>query len=153
MAETESSQVLAVASAGRVCAIPISNVVETMRALPIAPVAGAPSALLGLAVIRGEPTPVLDLGALLASARTEVRRLVTLEVDGRAVALGVEEVLGVRRVDTARFGDMPPLLRGADSELIASIGSSDQQLLVVLHAARLVPDAVWTSLQAGVERA
>lgn len=142
------TQVLAVAAAGRICAVPIAHVLETMRALPIAKVAGVPPFVLGLSVIRGEPTPVVDLGVLLEGNATEPKRLVTLELDGRCVALAVENVVGVRTLADTQLGELPPLLRGADARLVDSIGTSDQQLLVVLHAARLIPDDVWSSLHA-----
>lgn len=144
-----AESVLAVSAADRICVIPIAHVVETMRPLPIAPVLGVPAAVLGLAVIRGEPTPVVDLAALLAPGATRGvgNRMVTLALDGRCVALAVERVIGVRTLDTTHFCELPPLLRGADNVAVESIGSADQQLMVVLQAARLVPDAVWTSLQ------
>ncbi len=115
---------------------------ETLRALPIAPVAGEPPFLLCLAVIRGEPTPVGELAKLLASDHTKVdrTRLATLEPADRRVAFAVEQVIGVRKLDAQELNKLYPLLKSADLQLIESISSSDQQLLVVLHAARLIPE-------------
>lgn len=120
--------------------------VETLRPLAIEPVAGAPAFVRGLSVIRGAPTPVVDLGALLEGgpARASSGRLVTLKVGARQVALGVDEVVGLKSVDPAQLEQLPPLLR--DAALIEAIGARDGQLLVVLRAARLVPDEVWASL-------
>jgi purine-binding chemotaxis protein CheW len=44
--------------------------------------------------------------------------------------------------------DIPPLLREAGSEQMAVIGALDTQLLLVLEAARLVPEPVWSAIKA-----
>jgi chemotaxis signal transduction protein len=43
---------------------------------------------------------------------------------------------------------LPPILRDVAADLIEAIGTRDAQLLVVLRAARIVPDEVWTTLAA-----
>ena len=65
---------LLVRAAGRLCAVPIAHVVEVMRALPVEPIPGAPSFVPGLAIIRGAPMPVVDLG-LLTGGRSASGRL------------------------------------------------------------------------------
>ena len=62
---TEVSPVLVVMVGARACAFPLHHVAETMRPLPIKRVAGTPSFVCGVSVIRGTPTPVVDLKALL----------------------------------------------------------------------------------------
>ena len=62
---TEVSPVLVVMVGSRACAFPLHHVAETMRPLPIKPVAGTPGFVCGVSVIRGTPTPVVDLNALL----------------------------------------------------------------------------------------
>jgi purine-binding chemotaxis protein CheW len=145
---TELAEMLLVSAGGHACAIPVQHVRETMRALPIAAVADVPPFVLGLAVIRGKPTPVIDLNALVANeaARPTHQRFVTLALDGRSVALAVDHITGVRRVDTAQLGALPPLLQGANTERVASIGAADAHVLMVLNSARLVPEAVWSTL-------
>ncbi|HZE91839.1 MAG TPA: chemotaxis protein CheW, partial [Rhizobacter sp.] len=63
---------------GRLCALPLSHVVETMRPLPTETIAGAPDFVCGLAVIRGAPVPVVDLARLLGATDTQARRFVTV---------------------------------------------------------------------------
>ena len=62
---TEVSPVLVVMVGSRACAFPLHHVAETMRPLPIKRVAGTPGFVCGVSVIRGTPTPVVDLKALL----------------------------------------------------------------------------------------
>ena len=61
----ETSPVLVVLVGARACAFPLRHVAETLRPLPIKPVAGTPGFVRGVSVIRGTPTPVVDLKALL----------------------------------------------------------------------------------------
>ncbi len=130
----------------RLCAFPTETVVETMRPAALEPVADVPRFVRGIAVIRGVAVPVLDAAALLGVPRSEAARFVTLRVDGRHVALAVDEVLGVRK-DTGSLQELPPLLRDADQDAISAIGVLDESLLLVLRIARLVPDAVWAALE------
>ena len=133
----------------RLCAFPLRHLVEIMRPLPITRLSGTADFVLGLSVIRGVPTPVVDLGGLLFGAEpAEPARFVTLRLgEGRSAALALEEVLGVRDLsDTS--GPLPPLLAGASAEAISSVASLDAELLLVLEAARVVPDSVWLRLDA-----
>jgi purine-binding chemotaxis protein CheW len=114
-----------------------------MRPLPIEPLAGAPPFVLGLSLIRGIATPVVDVGALVGAKDSPAfTRFVTLRLtDRRPVALAVEAVLGTRTLRGLGLSELPPLLRDANPHLIASIGALDRELLTVLETARLVPDA------------
>ena len=75
-------------------------------------------------------------------------RFVTLKYDARRVVIGVDSVVGLRNLDSAQLGELPPLLRDVTADLIDSFGTLDAQLLLVLHAARIVPDEVWSTLAA-----
>jgi len=123
----------------RSCVIPIEHVVETMRPLPIEGIANAPSFVLGIAIVRGEPVVVMDASALLGAARSAPpSRFVTMRVEDRTIALAVDAVSGVATLD-ARFESLPALLRAAD--VIDAIAPLDERLLVVLRAARVVEAA------------
>ena len=128
------------------CALPLVHAGETMRPLPIEPLAGMPLFVRGLSVIRGVPTPVVDAGVLLgASDLTEGGRFVTIRTGDRRVALAVDAVVGVRELPGG-LGDLPPLVREASAEIISAVGALDAELLIVLGAARLLPEAVWRML-------
>ncbi|HEX5685727.1 MAG TPA: CheW domain-containing protein [Ideonella sp.] len=124
----------------RLCAWPLSHVIETLRPLPIEPVAGAPSFVGGLAVVRGEPLPVVDVARLLGLQAAPPERFVVVVTDDRRVALAVSAVLGVRRVATGSLQALPPLLNQAESAVVAAVGLLDAQLLLFLRTARLIPD-------------
>lgn len=145
--ESDRGASLLVVAGSRAYAIPIAHVIETMRPLPIEPIAGVPSFVLGLSVVRGAPVPVVDLEAVVGEGRTRsIARFVALKIGERRVALAVGAVVGMRDLDGARVIEMPPLLRDAQADTIESIGVLDAELLLVLRASRLLPDEIWQKL-------
>ena len=132
------------------CALPLRDVIETLRPLPIEPLAGAPSYVCGLAILRGAPVPVVDLGLLLGVEQLRATRLVALRAGPRTVAVAVSAVLGVQTLGVD--GALPPLLQEAGQGAIQSLGSLDRELLLVLEGARLVPGEVYAQLDAGARQ-
>lgn len=146
---TEVSPVFVVMVGTRACAIPLHHVAETMRPLPIQSVAGMPNFVRGVSVVRGTPTPVVDLKALLENSENSLSygRFVSLKLEERRVVIGVDSVVGLKHLDSAQLGELPPLLRDVNTDLIESFGTRDAELLLVLRAAHIVPDEVWASLE------
>jgi purine-binding chemotaxis protein CheW len=101
--------------ATRLCALPLENVAETMRPLPIEPLAGMPASVLGLSVIRGQPVPVIEAARLFDETGPEPQRFITIRIGGRLVALAVDSVLGVRSIEAALNDELVPLHRDYDS--------------------------------------
>jgi len=130
------------------CALPLAQVIETLRPLPIEPLAGAPSFICGLSVLRGVPVPVLDLGLLLGSEQVRPTRFVALRSGARSLALAVGSVLGVRTLSGAGVRELPPLLQGAADDAVQALGRLDRELLLVLQSGRLVPEALFAQLEA-----
>jgi purine-binding chemotaxis protein CheW len=118
-----------------------------MRPLPIEPLAGTPSFVVGVSVVRGSPIPVIDAARLLGcSDSLPAARWVAMRVGSRAAALAVDEVLGVTSLTNDALGDLPPILRRGDIDFVEAIGTLDRELLLVLNSARLVPPSVWAAL-------
>lgn len=132
----------------RVCALPLDQVSETMRPLPVEPLAGVSRPVRGVAILRGRPVPVVDVGWLLTSTPSHPTRFVSVKVAHRTIALAVDAVVGIRTIPSSSLQCLPPLLRDASAEAITSIGTLDADLLVMLDSARLVSETVWTALNA-----
>lgn len=135
---------LLVRIAGDRVGLPLRGVLETMRPPPCAPLRGAAPWVLGVSVIRGAPTPVVDLGRALGrrdgdAGPGERQRVVTVQAGERTVALAVDEVLGIRRVLSSSLHALPPLLEPGD-RLVEALGVLDEQLLLVLREGRLLPE-------------
>jgi purine-binding chemotaxis protein CheW len=156
MRAKESDRFLLCRIGSRIGALALKDVRETMRPLPIEPLTGMPSFVLGVAIVRGFPAPVVDAGRLLdpfASPSTPIiasssARFVSLKLGKRTAALAVDAVLDIRPLAVGILADIPPLLREAGAEQMAAIGALDSQLLFVLEAARLVPESVWSAIKA-----
>jgi purine-binding chemotaxis protein CheW len=147
MERNHPGPVLLVRMNATACSIPVSEVIETMRPLPVAPLSDAPPFVCGMAIIRGIPTPVIELGALFqADQHSPAGRFVTVRSGGRVVALSVQSVMGVVELDHANIADLPPLLQNARTEVIEAIGRLDAEFLVMLKTSRLVPESLWESL-------
>jgi purine-binding chemotaxis protein CheW len=139
-------------------ALPLAHVVETLRPLPVEPLAGAPAFVRGLCVIRGVPRPVVDATGLLGAhapgdppAEPPTARFVTVRAGAHQVALAVDAVLGVRTVPPESLHTLPPLLQEAGAEAVAAIGRLDNELLLVLRSSRLLPEEGLPLPAAGVQ--
>lgn len=92
--------------------------------------------VVGMASVRGELMPVVDLAIRLrlAPARAEGPSvLLVVEVEGRVAAVEVEKV--ERLVDPGPLADAPPYA-GPDAAAIAELGD---ELVIVLRAQSLLP--------------
>jgi purine-binding chemotaxis protein CheW len=151
----ENNRFLLCRIGSRIGALALKDVRETMRPLPIEPLMGTPPFVLGLAIIRGIPTPVVNAGSLVGPSTSpspilspSPARFVSLKLDERTAALAVDAVLDVCLLPSETLSNIPPLLLGADAQLVSVVGALDSKLLLVLKAARLVPDSVWIAIEA-----
>jgi purine-binding chemotaxis protein CheW len=139
----------------RIAALDVRDVWETMRPLPIEPLTGAPAFILGLAIVRGFPIPVVDPDRLLGSSVSSstplvspsAARFVSLRLGVRSAALAVDAVLEIRALPAGMLANIPPLLGEAGADLVSLVGALDATLLLVFEAARLVPDSVWNAIK------
>lgn len=138
---------------GQLCALPLAHVEEVMRPLPVRPVPGAPSFVTGVAVIRGRVMPVIDAAAVLGHAASQPARFVSLKLEARRVALAVDATIGIRELPAAAGVDLPPLVRDIEATVVRELRMLDNELLIVLGASRLVPDQVWSALEANESQA
>jgi len=143
--------VLLCASAGRLCALPLSHVGETMRPLPITTLPDTPSCVLGASMVRGVAVPVVALSALLGAPAGTPGRFVSLRLEGRVAVLAVDQVIGVHALAAEQMDQAPPLLDGGPGGHLSGIGARDAELMIVLRAARAVPQTVWGALDAPME--
>jgi purine-binding chemotaxis protein CheW len=138
---------------GVLCALPLAHVEETMRPLAVQPMAGLPWFISGIAVIRGVPTPVVNVASLLTGEAAPALRFVTIKTGRRHLVLAVDAVLGVAEIPPGSIGALPDLLHNAELDAISAIGVLNAELLLVLRTTLLIPADVWTAIQAGCSAA
>lgn len=132
----------------RVGALALRDIQETLRPLPVEPLASAPPFVLGITILRGSATPVIDVERLLGSTTSTIGRFVSLKLGARNVVLAVAAVLDVRSLSLQTLSPVPKLLGEASATLVSALGSLDAELLMVLEASHVVPEAVWESINA-----
>lgn len=156
------SHFLVVRLADRALALPVVQVIEVCRPPVLQTGRGEAPGLLGLAMLRGVPTAVLDLSELLGwtgAFETDVqavaapnRRLVHVRMQaadttGRTAVLAasaaflVDEVIGVREFTSE--GVEAIALPGAKTQ---RIGEFDQQFARLIDASGLVPESAWQQI-------
>ena len=91
---------------------------------------------------------MVDLAKLLGGGDDSApTRFVTVRAGARSVALSVDAVLGIRDIAPAMQTDLPPLLRDARPDIVEAVSMlASGDLLLVLKAARLLPEEVWNLL-------
>jgi purine-binding chemotaxis protein CheW len=121
------------------CGLPLEQVLEVCRPLPVQALGTAPDFVSGLARLRGEAVPVVDLGRLLGRGHADgPGRLVRLKAGDRRVALAVDRVLGLRELPTSSAEALPPLFNQG-LPAVEALGALDRSLYLLLSAARLLP--------------
>ncbi|MEN3306409.1 MAG: purine-binding chemotaxis protein CheW [Micromonosporaceae bacterium] len=134
-------------AASHLCALDVARVVEVMRPLPVRGLAGTPWFVRGVSVIRGVPTPVVDVNVLVGGQVDAERRFVLVTEAGQPVALAVAEVVGVRDLAGAALREAPALLRAAGVAVAEALTVLDAELLLILSESRIVPQSVWAALE------
>ena len=144
---TQNDCMLVVRCNERTFAIPIEYVIETMRPLPIVDMPNKPSFVLGVSILRGKPTPVVDLCSLLGFEQTkDSSRFVLLRVGQRQVALLAGTVLGIESLSKQTLHDLPQLFAEANQEALSILGVRDHELMVVVQNMQFLPEDVWDEM-------
>lgn len=125
------------------CALPLGEVIETMRPLHTRPLAGTPSYVRGLTILRGAPAPVIDMTRLLTGVEAPVDRYVAVRAGRGPVACATGPVLGVRDIEVEPPEGPAALFTGVSKALIAAVGTVGTEPLLLLHSIAAVPDEVW----------
>jgi purine-binding chemotaxis protein CheW len=148
-ADTAAGALSLVFRAGQLlCALRLDEVIETMRPLAVRPLAGTPAFVRGVTIMRGVPTPVVDVARLLGGEQAEVARFVAVRTERGPVAFATGTVLGIRPA-TADTGARHATLIGSSGALVAGVGTLDAEPLLLLQSMRVVPDEVWVAAAGG----
>ncbi|WPM31631.1 chemotaxis protein CheW [Hydrogenobacter sp. T-2] len=117
--------------------VPLKEVVEISKLLPIVPVPFSSPLILGVINIRGEILPVIDLKTILRLRRErEGDRVVLVESHKGKVGILVDEVVGVIRIEEEKLEPNP--MSGRYSEYIRNVAQLPQGLISIIEFDRVV---------------
>lgn len=133
-------QVVAFRTGPQEFALDILQVERILRWETPTPLPKAPEFLVGVINFEGDAVPVVDLRKRLelpAMLRPETRLMVLGFADQR-IAIVVDEVREVMRVDSTTIAAPPPMVRGLAAPYIAGIITRGNRTIVLLQALRLL---------------
>lgn len=121
-------------------AFDILQVERILRYSAPAPLPKAPGFLEGVMPYGEGAVPVIDLRKRfeLQAVIREETRLMVLELDGQRIAVLVDEVLEVLRVDSTAIEAPSPIVSGLAAIYIAGIVTRSGRTLIVLNARKLL---------------
>lgn len=128
-------QLVVFSLAGEDFGVPIAQVREINRLVPITAIPKAPPSVLGVINLRGNVTPVMSLRERFGFPRDtsdEATRIVVSEVGAETVGFVVDAVTEVLRVDDSAIEAAPESAAGVAAEFIKGIGKVDDRLIIVL---------------------
>jgi purine-binding chemotaxis protein CheW len=121
-------------------ALSIFQVERILRYGAPAPLPNAPDFLEGVVPYGGGVVPLVDLRKRvgLPAEHQEETRVMVLQLEDQHVAVVVDQVVEVLRVDSRTITPPPPMVRGLAAEYVSGIIPQPDRTLVVLNAARLL---------------
>jgi purine-binding chemotaxis protein CheW len=118
------------------CALPLAQVREVMRVLPINQIGGLPYGVLGASIVHGAAMPVVSLPSLLNQPDAELTRFVVLRSSGRGCILAVTGIDSISMLDPDNWQELPKLLDRI--EYAGQLAALDAELTFNLDVARIL---------------
>jgi purine-binding chemotaxis protein CheW len=120
--------------------VPIAQVREINRLVPITAIPKAPPSVLGVINLRGKVIPVICLRERFgfpAAIHDEATRIVVSEIAGQTVGFVVDAVTEVLRLEDSAIEPAPESASGVDAAFLKGIGKLDNRLIIVLDLERV----------------
>ena len=122
--------------------VPISQVREIVRLVPITPVPRAPQFIEGVVNLRGQILAVIDLAKrlnLTPAPRSDKTRIIVVEVEDNTVGMIVDEVTEVLRLPTENIDSTPELITTeVHQKYLKGVGKLGERLLILIELAEVL---------------
>jgi purine-binding chemotaxis protein CheW len=127
-------------------AVPIANVVELSRPLPITPVPNVPDWVVGVANVRGDIVSLVDFRTFLGLERpgnVGDQRLLVVRAreENMTTALLVDQVRGMRRLSPQSLSVPAAPIQGRIASYLGGVSDHEGRLVAVLDLDRLLLSA------------
>jgi purine-binding chemotaxis protein CheW len=124
--------------------IEIFKVREIIGMLPITPVPGSPSEMMGVINLRGKVIPVISIRSRFGMAPVEAHPhnvIIVVENQRGEIGLAVDRVAEVARFTESEIVAPPAYGLSIDTTCVAAIGKSQGRIRILLDIARVLGDA------------
>lgn len=122
-------------------AIPIDQVREVIRNVPVSSVASWTGLLHGIINVRGIVMPVLDLRTLLGEANptnTSKTRIIIVDMLGKLAGLIVDQVHDIISLKQNQMVPRSVISMGKESAILVAVAKIEEQLYLVIDVQQLV---------------
>ena len=136
---------------GQEFAFNVFHVQRILRYEQPSPLPKSPAFLEGVLQVQGGVVPVIDLRKrfeLREAPLREETRTVVLEAEGLVVAVIVDAVLEVARVEAGVISTPPSVVKGLAADYIQGIISQGKRTVILLQTARLLNSSERIALEA-----
>lgn len=133
-------------------AVPVAQVEYVERVGTLTPVPGAPPFLRGVASLRGQVVPIVDLAERLGLGQRPLgskTRVLVVRVEGQMVGMAVDEVLRVMYLSEEAVQPPPPVVARVSARFLAGVAYLQGDVVLVLDLQRvLTPEEAETVREA-----
>ncbi len=138
--EAENKQVVVFKLEEEEFGIDIYLVREVLKMLPITALPNTDMFIEGVINIRGAVIPVIDLCKRfsLSEERTNLTRIIIVEISGEQVGLIVNAVSEVLMIDGEKIQPPPSRMTGGHTELLEGVARCDDRLIILLKVENLL---------------
>ena len=122
-------------------AIPIDEVREIIRAVPVTPVPGSPRAIRGMINVRGEVASVIDLKARFALRERhelEPKHIIITAQQKTLFAFTVDEVTEILRIMENEIKPTPPTGIAVEENYLTGVVIREGRLIALLDLAKVL---------------
>lgn len=151
MSQGDDLQVVVFRVGGQEFAFNVFHVQRILRHQPASPLPKSPAFLEGVLQLQGSVVPVIDLRKRFELAEAQPReetRIVVIECEALVVAVVVDAVREVLRVDASAVTAPPAVVRGLAAEYIQGIIALGPRTIILLQPSRLLTSAERIALEA-----
>lgn len=150
MSEVAGNQVVIFGLGNDRFAVDVGQVREVLRTPPLTRLPGAPEYVRGVANLRGEVVPVVDLRVKLGEPEGDHddTRVVVCELDGEAIGIEVDEVQEVATLDPEQIHPAPRQWAEQAQQAVTGIARLEEELILLVDLGRLLKSDLDLSLEA-----
>lgn len=151
---TREEQLVVFRLADEYYGLEIGTVQEIITWQPVTRVPRTPVFVEGIINLRGNVIPVIDLRKRFELKQTETgheTRIVVVEIGTLVVGLVVDGVSEVLRVPGSRIEPPSAVISGVDTEFIRGVAKTDDRLIILLEADRMLAQREQHAVAAGLQ--